>query len=150
MPPRAKAVRVATLSAATKTHIDDATIAGRASEVYASSQSRYITFAGNRKLTLIQPDGKATLAGVYYYQTLLGLEVPKLYSYETPLIQDKWVQGYSWKKSSSGAEELMASWSPRRLASSISNMHETNIQSRLALSGSPRTGRRWSTIPQLR
>ena len=36
-------------------------------------------------------------AGKVYYG-LLGIPVPKLYSYETPLINDQWVTGFSGRK----------------------------------------------------
>ncbi len=49
-------------------------------------------------MTLLLPSGEATLAGVFYYKTLLGLDPPLLYPYEGELIQDKWVVGFNGKK----------------------------------------------------
>ena len=121
MPPRARAARVATIAAETKAKIKEAHEAGRASEKYASSESRDIAVDGN-KLTLLLPDGRLTLYGAYFYRELLQLEPPKLYSYEAELIQDKWVTGFSGKKSLLGAEVPTVNGSPRDRASSFLNM----------------------------
>ena len=72
---------------------------GGASEAYKGTQSRYLELAGKKKMTLLLASGEATPAGKYYYNTVLGLEaLPSLYAYESPLIQDKWVQGFNGKK----------------------------------------------------
>ena len=114
MPPRARAARVATISAATKASIKAAHEAGRASEKYASSESRYISVDGN-KLTLILPDGRLTLYGSYYYRDLLQLDPPKLFSFETPLIQDKWVMAYSGRKLLVRRRGADGQWQPTKL-----------------------------------
>ena len=113
MPPRARAARVATISAATKASIKAAHEAGRASEKYAASESRYIAVNGN-KLTLLLPDGRLTLYGAYFYRELLQLEPPKLYSYEAELIQDQWVTGFSGKKILVRRRGADGQWQPTR------------------------------------
>jgi hypothetical protein len=58
-----------------------------------ANHGRYIQ-SGNRRIRLMAADGEATHAGRYYYGTLLGLPIPTLYSYESPLNHDKYVQGF--------------------------------------------------------
>ncbi len=49
--------------------------------------------------------GKTTEWGKKYYE-FLGVDPPKLYSYEQPLIHDKWVRTYEGKKT------LARRWKP--------------------------------------
>ena len=92
------------MSKGTKKLIEDAVLAGRSSESAKKSESRYIVTAGNKRQTLLLADGRATVAGKYYYRELLKLPIPTLYAYEAPLIANKWVTGFSGRKSSSNEE----------------------------------------------
>ena len=49
------------------------------------------------KIKLQKPDGALTRQGRDYYD-MIGLNPPLLYSYEQPLINDKFVLGYDGKK----------------------------------------------------
>ena len=82
-------------SPALQQRIRDAVEGGAASLKYAgrTNHGRYIQSAGSR-IRLMAADGEATAAGRYYYGTLLGLPIPTLYSYESPLIHDKYVMGH--------------------------------------------------------
>jgi hypothetical protein len=75
--------------------IREAVRGGFASVKYAgrNNHGRYIP-SGDRRIRLLAADGEATPAGRFYYGTLLGLPVPTLYAYETPLIHDKFVRGF--------------------------------------------------------
>jgi len=106
--------KVATISDATKAQIRAAHEAGRASEKYNTSESRYITVEGNSKLTLILPDGRTTLYGAFYYRELLKTEPIELYAMETPLINDKWVMGYSGKKILVRRRGADGQWNPTK------------------------------------
>jgi len=119
--------KVATISDATKAQIRAAHEAGRASEKYNTSESRYITVEGNSRLTLILPDGRTTLYGAYYYRELLNTEPIELYAMETPLINDKWVMGYSGKKFWCAVAEQTDSGIPQRRASNTSNTPAKNM-----------------------
>ena len=71
--------------------------AGRSAQSRGNSEARFIQTLNSKKLTLQDHLGHATEAGKVYYG-LLGIRVPKLYSYETPLINDQWVTGFSSRK----------------------------------------------------
>ena len=110
----ARRARVATISDATKAQIRAASEAGRASEKYNTSESRYITVEGNSKLTLILPDGRTTLYGAFYYRDVLNTEPTRLFAYETPLLNDKWVLGYSGQKILVRRRGADGQWTPTK------------------------------------
>ncbi len=95
MPP--KRLRPA-VSAATKQQIRDAHGNNVASQAQKTTEGRFLTIAGNKKITLLYPDGTITAAGRYYYTDLLGLEPPSLYAYEAHIEDEKWVRGFSGKR----------------------------------------------------
>ena len=76
--------------------IQKAILDGHESQAYKGSQGRYLLVNGRRR-KLIEASGKVTEAGRAYYQ-VLGIDPPRLYAYEQPLIDDKWVLGFSGRK----------------------------------------------------
>jgi hypothetical protein len=107
MPARRRAV----LSAATQGLIRTAVTEGRVAES-RQSQGRFIVVAGNRALTLLNPDGRATAAGRYYYRDILQLPLPQLYAYESELIQDKWAVGFDGKTNLMRRRDASGQWIP--------------------------------------
>ena len=75
------------------TLIRQAIAGGQESQGYKGSQGRYLVVNGRRR-KLIEASGKVTEAGRIYYE-ILGIDPPRLYAYEQPLINDKWVMGFS-------------------------------------------------------
>jgi hypothetical protein len=88
LPKRAPRVRAA-LSATTKQQIRNAHAANVPSQAQKTTEGRFILLAGNKKLTLLYPDGIATAAGRFYYEELLKLPIPELYPYEAVLEDEK-------------------------------------------------------------
>ena len=58
-----------------------------------TSVAQFVRAADGRKISLIGADSKPTAAGVFYYSQL-GIEPPKRYAYEQPLLNDKWVMAF--------------------------------------------------------
>ena len=67
--------------------------AGTQPQRYRTSVAQYVRAAGGAKIPLIGADSKPTPAGKFYYGQL-GVEPPKRYAYEQPLINDQWVLGF--------------------------------------------------------
>ncbi len=82
-------------SPALQRRIRNAVEGGAVSLKYAgrNNHGRYLQSGGSR-IRLMAADGEATAAGRYFYGTLQGLPIPALYAYESPLIHDKYVQGF--------------------------------------------------------
>ena len=80
-------------SARLKASIRASVEAGEETQKYATNAGRYLS-VGGRKVQLLRADGTATPAGAFYYEDLLNIERPKLYAYESPLIDGKWVQAF--------------------------------------------------------
>ena len=78
------------------TLIRQAIAAGQESQKYTGSQGRFLVVNGRRR-KLIEASGKVTAAGRIYYE-ILGIEPPRLYAYEQPLINDKWVMGFDGRE----------------------------------------------------
>ena len=78
------------------TLIRQAIAGGQESQGYKGSQGRYLVVNGRRR-KLIEASGKVTEAGRIYYE-ILGIDPPRLYAYEQPLINDKWVMGFSGRE----------------------------------------------------
>jgi hypothetical protein len=78
------------------TLIRQAIAGGQESQGYKGSQGRYLVVNGRRR-KLIEASGKVTEAGRIYYE-ILGIDPPRLYAYEQPLIDDKWVMGFSGRE----------------------------------------------------
>ena len=76
--------------------IEQAIADGQESRANKGNQGRYLMVKGSRR-KLIEASGKVTEWGRAYYQ-ILGIEPPRLYGYEQPLIDDKWVMGFSGRK----------------------------------------------------
>jgi hypothetical protein len=57
-------------------------------------------------------DGEPTPAGHFYYGTLLGLPVPTLYAYESPLIHDKYVEGFDGSRVLVRRKNAAGVWEP--------------------------------------
>ena len=70
--------------------------AGAESQSYKGSQARYLLLDGKKK-KLIEATGKVTPAGKAYYE-LLNIPSPKLFAYEQPLIDEKWVMGFNGQR----------------------------------------------------
>ena len=60
---------------------------------HRTSVAQFIRAEGGRKIALVGADSKPTLAGAFYYKEL-GVEPPKRYAYEQPLLNDKWVVAF--------------------------------------------------------
>ena len=78
------------------TLIRQAIAGGQESQGYKGNQGRYLVVNGRRR-KLIEASGKVTEAGRIYYE-ILGIDPPRLYAYEQPLINDKWVMGFSGRE----------------------------------------------------
>ncbi len=124
MPPRAKA-RVATITAASKAAIRASHESGHAAQKFATSEAQYLDVGGSR-LTLVAPDGRTTLFGAFYYKEVLEIPPPELYPYNAQLI-DKWVVGFSGKKSSFDAEVQTVNGNPRKEENNSSYLSETSM-----------------------
>ena len=62
-----------------------------------TSVAQFVRAGNGRKISLIGADSKATAAGVFYYQQL-GIDPPKRYAYDQPLLNDKWVEAFDGSK----------------------------------------------------
>ena len=86
-----------------------AVLDGAESQAYRGSQGRYL-MAGGRRTKLIEAAGKVTAAGRAYYQEVLGIAPPRLFAYEQPLIDDKWVIGFSGQRVLVRRRQADGSW----------------------------------------
>ena len=86
------AVRV-TVRAAMENQIRAAIAQGTQPQRLRTSVAQFVRAADGRKISLIGADSKPTAAGVFYYKEL-GVEPPKRYAYEQPLLNDKWVVAF--------------------------------------------------------
>ena len=98
-------------SPALQRRIRDAVEAGNGSMKYAGNHGRFIQ-SGNGRIRLMAADGEATPAGRFYYGTLLGLPVPTLYAYESPLIHDKYVEGFDGSRVLVRRKNAEGIWEP--------------------------------------
>ena len=60
---------------------------------HRTSVAQFIRAEGGRKIALIGADSRPTAAGLFYYKEL-GIEPPKRFAYEQPLLNDKWVVAF--------------------------------------------------------
>ena len=79
--------------------LQGAIAAGTRPQRYRTSVAQLIRAPGGRRIRLIGADSRPTAAGRFYYAQL-GVDVPRLYAYEQPLISDKWVMAFdgTWVK----------------------------------------------------
>ena len=66
----------------------------------SSNYGQYLPIAGRPRIKLQKPDGSLTRQGRDYYD-MMGINPPLLYSYEQPLINDKFVRAYCGNKDAS-------------------------------------------------
>ena len=79
-----------------RARIDLTINSGERAQAFSSSQGRYLQ-VGTRKVKLQNTDGTLTDSGRHYHAHL-GDVPPLMYSYDQPLINDKWVIGYNGKR----------------------------------------------------
>ena len=67
--------------------------AGTRPQRYKTSVAQFIRAPGGRRIKLVGADSQPTAEGRFYYAQL-GVDVPRLYAYEQPLLNDKWVMAF--------------------------------------------------------
>ncbi len=73
--------------------LQGAIAAGTRPQRYKTSVAQFIRAPGGRRIKLVGADSQPTAEGRYYYAQL-GVDVPLLYAYEQPLLNDKWVMAF--------------------------------------------------------
>ena len=71
----------------------DAIGRGTLPQRYQASVGQFIRLADGRPVRLMNTDNTMTSAGTMYWR-LAGVPVPRLYNYDQPLLNDKWVMAY--------------------------------------------------------
>jgi hypothetical protein len=84
---------MAQVNATMEAQLQAAIAAGTWPQRYRTSVAQFIRAPGGRRIKLINADSQPTAEGRYYYAQL-GVDVPRLYVYEQPLINDKWVMAF--------------------------------------------------------
>ena len=67
--------------------------AGATPQKYRGTYAQYIAH-NNRRIKIQNADGTLTSAGDFYYDNILGIAKPTLYTYDQELIRDRFVMAY--------------------------------------------------------
>ncbi len=70
-----------------------ANTAGAVPQKFKGNYGQYI-WTGTRRIKIQSADGSLTIAGDFYYDTILGIARPTLYTYDQELERDRWVRAY--------------------------------------------------------
>ena len=74
--------------------IDESIRMGRSANLNKTTARVTLQLPTNRYETLVSADGTVSAAGSYYFQHL-GIEPPSIFTYEQPLINNKWMKTFT-------------------------------------------------------